>query len=65
MPPVIAAILAAALALAARDRYRAAFGVCVGLCALFIGFAAAAWRTDQVAAPVLERPKIGRITGYH
>ena len=35
-----------------------------GLCALFLGFAAAAWRTAQVAAPVLERPKVGKFTGY-
>lgn len=38
--------------------------VCLALAAAFAGFAAAAWRTASIAAPMLERPRVGQVTGF-
>ncbi|PZN97722.1 MAG: competence protein ComEC, partial [Hyphomicrobiales bacterium] len=38
--------------------------LCLGCAAAFAGFAAAAWRTATVAAPMLDRPRIGQVTGF-
>lgn len=38
--------------------------VSLGVVASAAGFAAATWRTAQIAAPMLERPRIGRLTGF-
>ncbi|MCP8938202.1 ComEC family competence protein [Alsobacter sp. SYSU M60028] len=62
--PLVAAALCAALAFAARERRSAAFACCVGACAVFCGFAAANLRTLLVAAPVLDRIRVARVTGY-
>lgn len=34
------------------------------LAAAFAGFAAAAWRTATIAAPLLERPRVGQVSGF-
>lgn len=66
--PALAAPLAglaasAAGALASR-RKRLVFIACIALAAIFAGFAAATWRTADIAAPILDRPRIGVVTGF-
>ncbi|KRE16560.1 hypothetical protein ASE63_15210 [Bosea sp. Root381] len=61
--PLIGLALAAAAALGLRQR-RLAPLVCLAVAAAFAGFAAAAWRTASVAAPMLDRPRIGQLTGF-
>lgn len=51
-------------ALLLRRHRRRAFMACIGLAAVFAGFAAATWRTATVAAPMLDRPRIGQVTGF-
>ncbi len=53
----------AAGALALRRR-RLAFIACIALAAIFAGFSAATWRTADIAAPMLDRPRIGVVTGF-
>ena len=36
---------------------------CVGLAAIFAGFGAAAWHTATIAAPLLDRMRVGQLTG--
>jgi competence protein ComEC len=55
--------LAAALAIALRRR-RAALHLCLALAAVFAGFAAATWRTAAIATPILDRMRIGQLSGY-
>jgi competence protein ComEC len=61
--PLIGFAAAGAGALALRHR-RLATIVCITLAALFAGFAAATWRTATIAAPVLDRPRVGVVTGF-
>jgi competence protein ComEC len=61
--PVVGLALSVLLASLARRRHRLLMALCLGLAALFAGFAAAAWRTQRVAAPTLERPLAGAIEG--
>jgi competence protein ComEC len=61
--PLAGLTLACGAALVLRLR-RAAFCVLVCLAAIFAGFAAACWRTATIATPILERPRIGQLTGY-
>lgn len=51
------------LAVALRGRPVAA-ALCIAFAAAFAGFAAGIWRTAEIAAPMLERPRIGRISGF-
>lgn len=63
-PPRLAGagiVAAAASLLWARRRHAPARLLGLGLLALALGFAAAQWRTQQVAAPVLSRP-LGPVT---
>ena len=52
-----------ALAFKLRER-RAVFVICVGLAAIFAGFSSARLRTALVAAPRIEAPVFGTITGF-
>ncbi|PTM43164.1 DUF4131 domain-containing protein [Bosea sp. 124] len=55
--------LAAGAAFALRRR-RLAPLIALGCAAAFAGFAAATWRTATVAAPMLDRPRIGQVSGF-
>jgi competence protein ComEC len=62
-PPAVAG--AVFLSLAWQQGHRlGAFVLCVAFAFVFIGFAAAAHRTQQVAAPVLERTAFARISAF-
>jgi len=61
--PLTGLSLFAAAALLLRQR-RLAPVVCLAFAAAFAGFAAASWRTASVAAPMLDRPRIGQLTGF-
>ncbi|HEY5797299.1 MAG TPA: DUF4131 domain-containing protein [Bosea sp. (in: a-proteobacteria)] len=61
--PVTGFLLASAGAVFLRSR-RHAMLACIGLAAAFAGFAAATWRTATVAAPMLDRPRIGQVSGF-
>ncbi len=65
-PPWPAAVLVLICGIAAV-RLRARLGWCSAFAALAfvaLGFAAAAWRVQAVAAPILDRPVLARITGF-
>lgn len=63
--PLVAAAFAFALAWkAARGPSARALGVALALAFLFSGFAAAALRTRLVAAPVLARIVVAKVTGF-
>ena len=61
--PVAGFVLAGAGAVLLRLRRRAMLA-CIGLAAIFAGFAAATWRTATIAAPMLDRPRIGQVSGF-
>lgn len=61
--PVLGFVLSAACALLLRSR-RVAAMACLAAAAAFAGFAAGVWRTADVAAPMLDRPRIGKLTGF-
>ncbi len=61
--PVLGAVLAAGAAGLARSK-PFAFGVAVGLCAAFSGFAASVLRERSISAPVLARAAVGPLTGF-
>src|SRR5688500_6511334 len=61
--PLIGLVLCALSALLLRGR-RAALLICLAAAGVFAGFAAVTWRTAGVAAPILERPRIGQLTGF-
>lgn len=61
--PLVGLGLSAGLGLAVRTRRIAAMA-CLALAAVFAGFAAGVWRTAEIAAPMLERPRIGKLTGF-
>jgi competence protein ComEC len=54
---------ASATAILLRSR-RPAMLACIALAAIFAGFGAAAWRTATIAAPMLDRVRIGQLTGF-
>jgi competence protein ComEC len=60
--PLAAAALFTAAAIATRRRAGLAFEVNLALALLFAGFSAAALRTAGMAAPVLDRPRILKLT---
>lgn len=62
-PPAVAATLFAALAWATRRRLWTS-AVCIGLTAMFCGFAAGVMRTADVAAPVLRTITIAAVEGF-
>lgn len=37
---------------------------CLAAAAAFAGFAAGVWRTAEIASPMLERPRIGKLSGF-
>jgi competence protein ComEC len=61
--PLLGLTLSAALAFALRLRRFAAMA-CLASAAAFAGFAAGVWRTADIAAPMLERPRIGKLSGF-
>jgi competence protein ComEC len=61
--PLTGLALSGALAFALRLRRFAAMA-CLAAAAAFTGFAAGVWRTAEIAAPMLERPRIGKLTGF-
>jgi competence protein ComEC len=61
--PLTGLTLAGGFALLLRNR-RLAPAICLGIAAVFAGFAAASWRTTTIAAPVLERPRVGQLSGF-
>lgn len=61
--PAAAFAAAAGSAVLLRHR-RQAMLACIALAALFAGFGAAAWRTATIAAPMLDRTRIGQLTGF-
>ncbi len=61
--PLVGFALAAVGAAVLRRRPGAARAL-IALAAVFAGFAAATWRTALVASPLLDRPRIGQLTGF-
>lgn len=61
--PLLGFALSGALAFALRLRRFTAMA-CLAATAAFAGFAAGVWRTAEIAAPMLERPRIGKVTGF-
>ncbi|WP_460450385.1 ComEC/Rec2 family competence protein [Alsobacter sp. SYSU BS001988] len=61
--PALGLLVASCGAVAARPRSRPAFIACVAAAAIFAGFLAAALRTLAMAAPVLDRVRVARLTG--
>ncbi len=61
--PLAGFAMAAGLAVMLRRRPVLA-ATCIGFAAAFAGFAAGVWRTADIAAPMLERPRIGRMSGF-
>ncbi|MCO5093262.1 ComEC/Rec2 family competence protein [Bosea sp. (in: a-proteobacteria)] len=61
--PLAGLMLSGALAFALRLRRYAAMA-CLAAAAAFTGFAAGVWRTADVAAPMLERARIGKLSGF-
>lgn len=61
--PAAGFVLAAALAILLRAR-RALLLACVAAAAIFAGFGAATWRTAAIAAPMLDRVRIGQLSGF-
>ncbi|KFC68952.1 ComEC/Rec2-related protein [Bosea sp. LC85] len=55
--------ISAVMAALSRPR-RSVMLVCVALAAIFAGFGAAAWRTATIAAPMLDRTRVGQLTGF-
>lgn len=61
--PLTGFLLAASGAVLLRSR-RLAMLFCIGAAMAFLGFAAATWRTASVAGPMLERPRVGKLSGF-
>lgn len=55
--------IAGGLAAALRTRPIVSGG-CIALAAVFAGFGAGVWRTADIAAPMLERPRVAKVTGF-
>lgn len=39
-------------------------GACIAFAAVFAGFGAGVWRTADIATPMLERPRVAKLTGF-
>lgn len=61
--PAAGLVAASAVALLLRG-HRPSMLACIAIAAIFAGFGAAAWRTATIAAPMLERTRIGQLTGF-
>lgn len=61
--PLLGLVLSIGLAFALRF-HRLPSMACLAAAAAFAGFAAGVWRTADISAPMLERPRIGKLTGY-
>lgn len=61
--PLLGLALSGAAAFALRLR-RFASMACLAAAAAFAGFAAGVWRTADIAAPMLERSRIGKLSGF-
>ncbi|RYE30331.1 MAG: DUF4131 domain-containing protein [Hyphomicrobiales bacterium] len=61
--PLLGLALSGIAAFVLRLRRFAAMA-CLATAAAFAGFAAGVWRTADIAAPMLERPRIGKVTGF-
>ncbi len=61
--PLLGLGLSGVAAFALRFRPVASMA-CLAAAAAFLGFAAGAWRTADIAAPMLDRPRIGKLTGF-
>ncbi|MFJ5369055.1 ComEC/Rec2 family competence protein [Bosea sp. CER48] len=61
--PLTGFTLSAGFAFALRARRLAAMAA-LAVAAVFAGFAAGVMRTAEIAAPMLERPRIGKLTGF-
>nr|WP_291655530.1 ComEC/Rec2 family competence protein [Bosea sp. (in: a-proteobacteria)] len=61
--PLLGLILSAVASFLLRRR-RFASMACLAAAAAFAGFAAGVWRTADIAAPMLERPRIGKLAGF-
>lgn len=53
----------AGLAIALRSWPAPSFA-CLAAAAIMAGFLAACWRTADIAAPILDRPRIGQVSGF-
>ena len=61
--PLLGLALSGAAAFMLRMRPGASMA-CLAAAAAFLGFAAGVWRTADIAAPMLERPRIGKLSGF-
>lgn len=61
--PLVGLGLGSAAAFVLRFRPAASMA-CLAAGAAFLGFAAGVWRTADIAAPMLERPRIGKLSGF-
>lgn len=61
--PAAGFVAASAVAGLLRSR-RAAMLACIAIAAIFAGLGAAAWRTATIAAPMLDRTRIGQLSGF-
>lgn len=61
--PLLGLGLSGAAAFALRLRPLASMA-CLAMAAAFAGFAAGVWRTADIAAPMLERSRIGKLSGF-
>jgi competence protein ComEC len=61
--PLTGFLVFAGLAALLRRR-RAASLACIGVAAVFAGFGAAVWRTATIAAPMLDRVRVGQLSGF-
>ena len=61
--PMLGWLICSVAAFFARTRL-AAFRVLAALAAVFLGFSAAVWRTENIRAPVLERVQILPVSGF-
>lgn len=61
--PLAGFTLCLALACAVRRR-PLALRICLAIAAIFAGFASATWRTAMVTAPILDRMRVGQVSGF-
>lgn len=61
--PLGASLLCATVAFALRQK-PIAFAAVVALCAVFVGFSASVVRTITVTGPVLDRTRVGQLSGF-
>jgi competence protein ComEC len=61
--PLGASLFCAVVAFCVRQK-PVVFAVIIALCAIFIGFSASVVRTMSVAGPVLDRTRVGQLSGF-